>query len=237
MKKYPHETAGRKQNKPEIERPDPKTLRVFSSQPPTIENIKEIILAETVVKPENNSAFVITDYPITGDAVGVTELADCIQAATAKIKAGDMSEAEAMLFSQAKALEAIFTSLTRRASKQGLMCHYQMYLTLALKAQSQSRSTLQALTELKFPRQVIMKQTNVANGAQQINNAGDIQESAVARTPENKNLKNKLSPQIEDTRHERQTLDVGTATKTSRNDSVLATLGKVNRAKNISRQN
>ncbi len=42
---------------------------------------------------------------------------------------------------------------------------------LALKAQAQSRATLQALTELKYPRQAIYAgQANIAHGPQQVNN-------------------------------------------------------------------
>jgi hypothetical protein len=146
-----------------------------------------------------------------------------------------MTDAEAMLYSQAMALQAIFIDLSRRAANQKLMDHYQTFLTLALKAQSQSRSTLQALTELKFPRQVIMKQTNVANGAQQINNSGDIQEPAAVRAPENKNLKNKLSPQIEDTRHEREALDFGTTATAGRTNPEMVPVEKINRTKDRNR--
>jgi hypothetical protein len=42
---------------------------------------------------------------------------------------------------------------------------------LALKAQAQSRATIQALIELKYPKQTnFVKQANIANGHQQINN-------------------------------------------------------------------
>jgi hypothetical protein len=43
---------------------------------------------------------------------------------------------------------------------------------MALKAQAQSRATIQALVELKFPRQAtFVRQANIANGPQQVNNA------------------------------------------------------------------
>ena len=42
---------------------------------------------------------------------------------------------------------------------------------LALKAQAQSRATISALVDLKFPRQAtFVKQANIANGPQQVNN-------------------------------------------------------------------
>ena len=45
-------------------------------------------------------------------------------------------------------------------------------LTLALKAQAQCRSTLEALAEIKNPRPVqFVKQANMTTGPQQVNNA------------------------------------------------------------------
>lgn len=45
------------------------------------------------------------------------------------------------------------------------------FLGLALKAQAQSRATILTLVDLKYPRQVaFVKQANIANGAQQMNN-------------------------------------------------------------------
>ncbi len=82
-----------------------------------------------------------------------------------------MRTVEAMLYGQAMALETLFTSLARRAVSQDYMAQLQAYLTLALKAQAQSRPTLEALAEVKNPRQVaIVKQANISGGHQQINN-------------------------------------------------------------------
>ena len=55
-------------------------------------------------------------------------------------------------------------------------------MNLALKAQSQSRATIQALTELKYPKQAtFVKQANIANGNQQVNNATNTHTHAQAR--------------------------------------------------------
>jgi hypothetical protein len=88
------------------------------------------------------------------------------------IKDGDLRSLESMLFSQATALQAIFASLSRRASRQEYLKQYQTYLTLGLKAQAQSRATIEALIELKQPRQqpTFVKQANIAHGHQQVNN-------------------------------------------------------------------
>lgn len=89
-----------------------------------------------------------------------------------KIKDGDMSSVEAMLFGQAKVLETMFTSLARMAANENRLKQFQVNLTLALKAQAQCRSTLEALAEIKNPRPVqFVKQANMTTGPQQVNNA------------------------------------------------------------------
>jgi hypothetical protein len=103
-----------------------------------------------------------------------------------KIKAGDMSSVEAMLFGQAKVLETMFTSLARRAANNDGLKQFQCNLTLALKAQAQCRATLEALAEIKNPRPVqFVKQANMTTGPQQVNNgstAGFSEQYAQAHT-------------------------------------------------------
>ena len=73
--------------------------------------------------------------------------------------------------SQATALQTIFNSLARRASTQERLPQYQTFLGLASKAQAQSRATISALVDVKYPRQATyVKQATIANGPQQVNN-------------------------------------------------------------------
>ena len=58
-----------------------------------------------------------------------------------------------MLISQATALQTIFTSLARRAQMQEYQKNLESFLELALEAQAQSRATISALVDLKYPRQ------------------------------------------------------------------------------------
>jgi hypothetical protein len=87
------------------------------------------------------------------------------------LRAGDMSAVEAMLFSQATALQAIFVDLATRAKRQERLPVMQAQLTLALKAQAQCRATLEALAEVKNPRHPnYVKQQNIAQ-QQVVNNS------------------------------------------------------------------
>jgi len=89
------------------------------------------------------------------------------------VNAGDLSSLERMLTGQAVALNAMFGELARRSAlnmgeHMGAM---ETYLKLALKAQSQSRATVETLAAIKSPPVLFAKQANINNGGnQQVNN-------------------------------------------------------------------
>jgi hypothetical protein len=55
-----------------------------------------------------------------------------------EVNQNDLSSLESMLIGQAIALQSIFASLSRRAAVQDRLPRYQVFMGLALKAQSQS---------------------------------------------------------------------------------------------------
>lgn len=83
---------------------------------------------------------------------------------------GDLSHARAMLTGQAIALNTIFTEMARRAGCN--MGEYlqatQTYLRLALKAQSQCRSTIEALDRLTNGHVQTVKHVHVNEGGQAV---------------------------------------------------------------------
>ena len=109
---------------------------------------------------------------------GELSLTDCalsLQSAAGAVSRGDLTIAEATLTSQALALDAIFGELARRASLNlgTRLPVTETYLRLALKAQSQSRATFEALAAIKNPPAVYARQANINNGGQQqVNNGG-----------------------------------------------------------------
>ena len=93
----------------------------------------------------------------------------------AALDSGDISEVKHLLLSQAVACQAIFYEMARRASLN-MGTHLEAtetYTRLALRAQSQSRATLETLAEIVKPRPVFInpKQVNHSTGSQQVNNA------------------------------------------------------------------
>ena len=100
----------------------------------------------------------------------IRELSEQVQA----VQRGDLSRAEAMLIAQAHTLDELFCNLARRSYANIVAGHGdagERYMRLALKAQSQCRTTLEGLAEMKNPRPVaFVNQANIANGPQQVNN-------------------------------------------------------------------
>jgi hypothetical protein len=83
----------------------------------------------------------------------------------AAAKNGDLSRQRAMLASQSIALNSIFTEMARRAALN--MGEYieasERYMRLALKAQAQSRATVEALEQLVGGREQTVKHVHVDN--------------------------------------------------------------------------
>jgi hypothetical protein len=88
----------------------------------------------------------------------------------AKAADGDLKLASRMLASQAVSLDAMFTEMARRSINN--MGEYltaaELYMRLALKAQSASRATLEALAKLHQPREQTVRHVHVNDGGKAI---------------------------------------------------------------------
>ena len=122
--------------------------------------------AKAALSASVNNASVIVMYQdnIMGKDVDINAVIEGLHDSCENVHTGDLKSIETMLVSQAKALQTIFTSLARKAHVQTHQKHYESFLGLALKAQAQSRATITALVDLKFPRQATyVKQANIAH--------------------------------------------------------------------------
>lgn len=149
---------------------------------------------------------------------------DVIDKGLEEIKKGDLSKLEEMLYSQAVALNMMFTSLSRRAAIQSNVDIKALLTNLCFKAQNQSRNTIQTLINLKQPNQTafIRQQTNVAHGYQQVNNG--INQSS----PENFSKQPNELLESQDGKW----LDRGKKAKAKRVNSKLEAMAEVHRGKN-----
>ena len=177
---------------------------------------KEKALAEFQSKSEFLSTAVIESFNVgLGDDFDFQSNMRVLGKTIREIQSGDLSKIEEMYISQAVALEAMFASLARRAKAQDKLLQYDTHMRLALKAQNQSRATLQALVQLKQPSNTqFIKQANIAQGHQQVNN---LAEKNI--TPQNELLKDI---------HGNSHLDTGTTTAPKGIDTALEALDKVN---------
>jgi len=145
------------------------------------------------------------------------------------INRGDLAMSERMLNAQSMTLNSIFIEMARR-SALNMGEHLEAsdrYMRLALKAQAQCRATVETLSEMKNPHAVaFVKQANIANGAQQINN-GLTSTHPSARAKESRSLPIK---QLEQQHVER--MDTGAKGSASGANSDMATVGTVHRAEN-----
>ena len=106
------------------------------------------------------------------------ECAKEMKSAIHAVNGGNLDSMEGILAGQVMALNAIFNNFAKRAAHSDSMQKLEAYLRLALKAQSQCRTTVEAIAEIKYPKSAtFIKQANIA-GQQQVNNG------APTRTPE-----------------------------------------------------
>ncbi len=191
---------------------------------------KDTAHAKMALRPTVNAAWIITHYDPKFNKLNICALIDELGNSIAEVISGKMDKCEAMLLSQAYALQSIFTSLSQKALEQAQIRQYNTLLKLALKAQSQCRTTLETLATLKRPPVIFANQANIAQGHQQVNNT--VQHPVQAGGTEKiKFAQNELL----ETEHEQQLEHRATDTAGSSHTS-LETVEKVHRPKIARRQ-
>lgn len=174
------------------------------------------------------AAGVISLQPGMEDALGplMIRLHEQAQA----IQRGDMGQVDAMFINQAVALQTLFLTLLQDAKAAVTATEKQSLTQLALRAQSNSRATLQALVDAKNPRHFnVIQQANVAHN-QQVNNG----------TPPPAREKNRENAQNEqfviERDHGSTTLDGGAEAAAGRLDQDVVTVEEIHRPAKRRRQ-
>ena len=146
----------------------------------------DLVTARTLTRPEIGAAAIMEKW--SPHTYGVNVLAHELAVQVKAVNQGDMQRTEGILLSQAQALDAIFVNLMRRAIGQTTMVHWEAYMRMGMKAQSQCRATLQVLADIKNPRPVaFVKQANINNGGQQQVNNGVVTDSMPSPSPAREN--------------------------------------------------
>lgn len=143
--------------------------------------------AETVAisfrMPEIQAAAALStfDEQRTGkrDIVAIADaLSDQVDAV---INDNDLSRCEALLVCQAHTLDAVVSTFLDKAQRAEYLPQMETYARLGLKAQAQCRATVTALAQMKRPSTTaFVKQANIANGPQQVNNGSPTDSSEAA---------------------------------------------------------
>jgi hypothetical protein len=177
--------------------------------------------AEYILDPKTLGAVIIDgNNSNVSNQVDMEYAREVIGQGIEEVKKGDLSKLEEMLYSQAVALNMMFSNLSIRASLQTNVDIKATLTNLCFKAQNQSRNTIQTLINLKQPSQTsFIKQANIAHGHQQINNG------VAQSSPEN--LSNQTNELLEV--QDGKWLDRGKKAETEGVNSELEALGEVHR--------
>ncbi|MDD5579043.1 MAG: hypothetical protein PHY16_07145 [Methylobacter sp.] len=204
--------------KPKAETPNKAAVEV--KQPK--DEPSDAALAQTVLSPSVQAASTIQLWQC--ELLDFKSLLDELKQQVEMVNSGDMKRPETMLLTQAHTLDSLFNKLAQKAYKQEYISQLETFLRLALKAQSQCRSTLETLATLKNPV-IFAQQANIAHGSQQINNG------IPSRAEEQAIAPNKL---LRESPH--ATLDTGRTIETGAIDSPMETVAAVHRPENICKQ-
>ncbi|MEZ5608094.1 MAG: hypothetical protein R3E52_13475 [Burkholderiaceae bacterium] len=172
-----------------------------------------------LVTQSSGAASTVKRYTETDHTLDSLDLLVELRQAGDEAVAGKLDRYERMLASQALTLDCMFQNLAERAGRQQTLPGMEGLLRMALKAQSQSRATVEALAAIKNPMPYI-RQANIAQGHQQVNNG-----RGRARAEKSETAPNKLLEV-----HDGQRLEPGAQAAAGRADPTLAAVGAIDRA-------
>ena len=150
---------------------------MVSKSVPVVKGKTELETAERIAKlavsPEMSSQRVVAASERNkglDEHLDIPQLMAVLKAESERLSEGKSEDVGPILANQAIALQSLFSRLTERALSQSHMSNIEAFMRLALRAQSQCRSTLETLSSLNKAPTVFAQQANVATN-QQINYA------------------------------------------------------------------
>ena len=190
-----------------------------------------------VLRPNLNSTATISSFQPLVPHSDLPAMLDELDAQTSAIWSGNLNRPEEMLSAQAHTLDAMFNTLGQKAAtamRGGHLPSTEAYLRMALKAQSQCRSTLEALAEIKAPKSAtFIRQANIAE-QQQVNNGPTVNGGAGHTRPHEKDINTSSNKLISGAKN--ATLDTRGTRSASGIDSQIENLGALHRATNRARK-
>jgi hypothetical protein len=187
------------------------------------------LLADIVVAPCANASLSICELSTRAGSLDLTQVRQALGTEMLKVlDDGNLRRQEGTLVAQSHTLDALFAHLLHLSVNSKTLGHMETYMRLALKAQSQCRTTIETLNLMKNPPEAMfVKQQNNTNGPQQINNGV----RAGVREIENQPIELLALEQRDDAR-----VDFGTTATPIGAHSNVAPLGAVKRTANDGRK-
>jgi hypothetical protein len=156
--------------KSEVKTTSPEILKFHNGEHSLTEDMTQSQIYAALSARSYLTAHVLRDYSgVEKGVIQTFDMAKELMLAGNEVVGGDLGRIERTLTSQFLTLDAIFANLAERSKRQEYMKQMETYLRLALKAQAQARATAETLALLKNPQPYI-KQANIAQGHQQVNN-------------------------------------------------------------------
>lgn len=140
-------------------------------------------LVDVTLSPSVGAASAIQDLTHRGHGLDLTTLAWYFKNAGTIAANGDLRPLQEMLAIQARTLDAIFSNFLRRATNAKTTQGMETLLKIAMKAQAQSRCTVESIAAIQQGPAIFAKQANVSQcGPQQVNNHPPAPATAAAQT-------------------------------------------------------
>jgi hypothetical protein len=164
--------------------------RVHLTIPVTPGEDAGLTMAKGVLRAELGSGVAMSQLVYKNSGVEAKDLMVGLHEIGTAAASGDLTHLQKMLAIQASVLDGVFTSFAQRAGMATTNDNLERYLRLALKAQSQCRTTIESLAVIQQGPAIFARNANINNGQQQVNNGVPAPVAAPkhaepARTPKN----------------------------------------------------
>lgn len=126
--------------------------------------------ARRVLKNDLGSALVMSELVYGNSELEVLDLCAVLRERGEDVERGDLAKLLGTLGIQAIVLDGIFTNFARRAAMAKTNDELERYLRIAMKAQSQCRTTVESIAVTQQGPAIFAKNANINNGQQQVNN-------------------------------------------------------------------
>ena len=134
-----------------------------------------LAMARAIIEPDFRHAMTISQVlkAVLGESEhmpGLSDFADVAKDIASAAEKGDLAFASRMLATQAVTLDTIFVEMARRMAinMREYLGATETFGRIAMKAQAQSRATLEALAKLHQPREQTVRHVHVNEGGQAV---------------------------------------------------------------------